>query len=196
MYQANESEKCTCGVDNYHIVKCDQSVEKVYILDSYRMTFDEEHQEVVVGASLYGVGLYNDSSNYDIYNQVPMNKSQLNEFMCGQFNRKGRLCGECKEGYSPLAYSYNVHCIKCSSEESTRNIFRFLSVVLIPLTGFYVIMVLFKSNANSPMIHRFILYAQLISAPFVIRILLLNSYSTIGIQFFATLYGIWNLDFF
>ena len=50
------------------------------------MTFDEEHDEVVVGASLYGVGLFNDSSNYDIYHQVPINQSQLNEFMCGQFN--------------------------------------------------------------------------------------------------------------
>ena len=196
MYHANETEKCICGVHNHHTVKCDQSVEKVYILDSYRMTYDEEHQEIVVGASLYGISFFNDSSNYDIFHQVPMNKSQLNEAMCGQFNRKGRLCGECKEGYSPLAYSYNMHCMKCSEEDSRRNIFRFLSVVLIPLTVFYMIVVLFKFNANSPIIHGFILYAQLVSAPFVIRILLLNSYSTIGIQFFATLYGIWNLDYF
>ena len=196
MYRANESEKCICGVDNYHTVKCDQSVEKVYILDSYLMTFDEEYNEVVVGASLYGVGLYNNSSKYDIYHAVPMNQSLLNEFMCGQFNRKGRLCGECEDGYSPLAYSYNMHCTKCPSEESIWNIFRFLSVAFIPLTGFYVIVVLFKFNANSPIIHGFILYAQLVSAPFVIRILLLNAYSTIGIQFFATLYGIWNLNFF
>ena len=196
MYHANESEKCICGVDNHHTVKCDQSVEKVYILDSYQMTYDEEHQEIVVGASLYGISFFNDSSNYDIFRQVPMNKSQLNGAMCGQFNRKGRLCGECKEGYSPLAYFYNMRCMKCSEEESRRNIFSFLSVVLIPLTVFYVIVVLFKFNANSPIIHGFILYAQLVSAPFVIRILLLNSYSTIGIQFFATLYGIWNLDYF
>ena len=196
MYRANESEECICGVDNHHTVKCDQSVGRAYILDSYRMTFDEEHDEVVVGASLYGVGLFNDSSNYDIYHQVPMNQSQLNEFMCGQFNRKGRLCGECKEGYSPLAYSYNLDCVKCSSKESTRNLFSILSVIFIPLTGFYVIVVLFKFNANSPIIHGFIVYAQLFSAPFVIRILLLNSYSKIVIQFFATFYGIWNLDFF
>ena len=26
MYQANEPEECICGVDNYHTVKCDQSV--------------------------------------------------------------------------------------------------------------------------------------------------------------------------
>ena len=196
MYRANESEKCICGVDNYHTVKCDQSIEKVYILDSYRMTYDEENQETVVGASLYGVGFFNDSTDYDIYHQVPMNRLQLNEFMCGQFNRKGRLCGECKQGYSPLAYSYNVHCMKCSSEESRHNIFRSLSVMLIPPTAFYVTVVLFKFNANSPIIHGFVLYAQSVSAPFVIRLLLLDSYSTIGIQFFATVYGIWNLDFF
>ena len=87
------------------------------------MTFDEEHNEAVVGASLYSVGLFSESRMYDIYHQVPMNESQLNEFMCGQFNRKGRLCGECKEGYSPLAYSYNLDCVRCSPKESTRNIF-------------------------------------------------------------------------
>ena len=194
MYSTNESEKCICGVDNHHTVKCDQSIEKVYVLDSYRMTYDEEHQEILVGASLYGVGTKNDS--YNIYHEIPMNKSQLNEAMCGQFHRKGRLCGECKEGYSPLAYSYNMRCIKCSEEESRRNLFRFLSVVLIPLTVFYVIVILFKFNANSPIIHGFIFYAQVVSAPFMIRVLLLHSYSSIGIQFFATLYGIWNLDFF
>ena len=26
MYRANKSEECICGVDNYHTVKCDQSV--------------------------------------------------------------------------------------------------------------------------------------------------------------------------
>ena len=196
MYQANESENCICGIDNHHTVKCDQSVEKVYILDSYLMTYDEEVQEVVVGASLYGVGLYNDSSNYDIYHQVPKNKSQLNDYMCGQFNRKGRLCGECKEGYSPLAYTYSVHCMKCSEEESRRNVFWFLGAAFVPLTIFYIIVVLFKFNANSPILHGFILYAQLASAPFVIRILVLNSFSMTGIKIFTTLYGIWNLDFF
>ena len=68
MYRANESEECICGVDNHHTVKCDQSVGRAYILDSYQMTFDEEHNEAVVGASLYGVGLFGESSKYDIYN--------------------------------------------------------------------------------------------------------------------------------
>ena len=198
MYHANISDinKCICGVDNHHAVKCDQSAEKVYILDSYQMTYDEEHQEVVAGPSLYGAGLRNDNINYDIYHKVPMNQSQLNDAMCGRFNRTGRLCGECKEGYSPLVYSYSIHCMQCSKKENRGNILRFLGVAFIPLTVFYVIVVLFKFNANSPILHGFILYAQLASAPFVIRILLLNSLSMTGIKTFATLYGIWNLDFF
>lgn len=51
---ANESEDCFCGIDNFHKVKHDQSVEEVYmyILDSYQMMHDEEHKEVVVGMVL------------------------------------------------------------------------------------------------------------------------------------------------
>ena len=166
MFFANGSEDCICGITDFHAVKCDQSVGKVYILDCYRMTYDEEHQQVVVGASLYGIS--HPSDQFDIYHEVPTNTSQLNEAMCGRFNRKGRLCGECKESYSPLVYSYKISCKKCSEEESKQNILKFIVVVLIPLTAFYMVVVLFKFNVNSPKLHGFILYAQLISAPFVI----------------------------
>ena len=154
---------CVCGVNDYHAVKCDQSVEKVYILDSYQMTYDDHHQEVVAGLSIYGISAPN-----DIYHEVPMNISELNEAMCGQYNRKGRLCGECKEGYNPLVYSYEKYCRKCSEEENTQNyiILKLVVVTLTPLTALYLVVVLFKFNANSPKLHGFILYAQIKSAPF------------------------------
>jgi hypothetical protein len=194
-YFANVSGDCVCGVTDFHAVKCDQSIGKVYILDSYQMTYDEEYQQVVVGASLYGISHPGDQ--FDIYHEVPMNVSELNEAMCGPYNRKGRLCGECKESYSPLVYSYKISCEKCSEEESKHNILKFTMVVVIPLTAFYMVVVLFKFNANSPKVHGFILYAQLMSAPFVIRVLLANAYNmTTGVKVIATLYGIWNLDFF
>ena len=85
MYFANGSGDCVCGITNFHAVKCDQSVGKVYVLDSYRMTYDEEHQQVVVGASLYGIS--NPGDQFDIYHEVPTNTSRLNEVMCGRFNR-------------------------------------------------------------------------------------------------------------
>ena len=175
MYHTNSSNKCTCGVDNHHTVKCDQSVDQVYILDSYRMTYDKSNREVIVGASLYGMFTPND--NYETYHLVPMNKSQLNEAMCGRYNRKGRLCGECKEGYSPLVYSYDIHCRKCTETESKHNIIKYVGVAFVPLTLFYFLVVLLKLNANSPSLHGFILCAQLVSAPFVVRVVFNNPYN-------------------
>ena len=91
-----------------------------------------------------------------------------------------------------------MHCINCSEKENKLNIVRFAAVAFIPLTVFYAIVVLFKFNANSPVMHGFILYAQLISAPFVVRVLIavLDSQNIAGIKVVATLYGIWNLDSF
>ena len=126
-----------------------------------------------------------------------MNKSQLNEVMCGLYNRNGRLCGECIEGYSPLVYSYSLHCRLCSQTESNHNIPKFIAVAFIPLTGFYLFVLVFKFNANSPQLHGFILYAQLISSPFVVRILIKYAYNeSSAVKVFSTLYGFWNLDFF
>ena len=198
MYFANVSGDCICGITDFHAVKCDQSTGKVYVLGTYQMTYDEEYQKVVLGASLYGYCYPSDQFHFDIYHEVPMNLSQLNEAVCGSYNRKGRLCGECKESYSPLVYSYKISCEKCSGKESKKNILMFMVIVLIPLTSFYLVVVIFKFNANSPKVHGFILYAQLMSAPFVVRVLLANNaYNMItGVKVIVTLYGIWNLDFF
>ena len=60
-----------------------------------------------------------------------------------------------------------------------------------------MMVVLLKFNANSPAMHGFILYAQLISTPFIVRVLVANKYDQgSAIKVLATLYGIWNLDFF
>ena len=192
MYRTNTSEGCICGVNNYHTVKCEHG--RVYILDEYRMTYDKELQDIVVGLSIYGIDTTND---HDIYHPVPINKSQLNQAMCDQFNRRGRLCGACKEGYSPLVYSYNLHCKQCSESENRYNILKYAGITVIPLTVFYAITLLFKLNANSPALHGYVLYAQLLSAPFGLRAIVASSYNqNAGVHVFATLYGIWNLDFF
>ena len=197
MYKSNSSSKCICGVDNDHTVKCNQESNKVYILDSYRMTFDEKYKEILLGTSLYG--MYSPNDNYENYHIVPMNVSELNEAMCGHFNRKGRLCSECKEGYSPLVYSYNAQCKLCSDTQSRHNILKFIGVAFIPLTLFYFIVVLFKFNANSPELHGFLNFAHFCSSSYLLRTvsMITNTNNTsIGIKVFGTIYGIWNLDFF
>ena len=46
---------------------------------------------------------------------LPPNVSELNDFMCGHFNREGQLCGDCKKGYGPALFT-NYECAKCSTK--------------------------------------------------------------------------------
>ena len=43
-----------------------------------------------------------------MYSEMPSNASQLDEVMCGPYNRRGLLCGECEEGYGPAVYSFDL----------------------------------------------------------------------------------------
>ena len=110
------SDRCECGRSIHGIVKCNDTLNEVSILDCYSMTFDDELDQVIVGRSFYGCDRGALDQEDLVYYKVPNNKTQINDVICNQnyFNRKGRLCGKCKEDYNPLVYSYNLSCIQCS----------------------------------------------------------------------------------
>ena len=199
MHYLNESdhEECVCEASHHGIVKCDTTLNKTYVLDCYQMTYNGETRQVIVGLSFYGCTNNKKSS---VYSLVPANRSRINEVMCSQFNRDGQLCGACMDGYSPLVYSYQLYCMKCSEVESKYNWAKFIAMAFIPLTGFYILLVLLKINANSPKLHGLVFFAQLISSPANSRMIIsrwkLGSNLTFTSKIISTLYGIWNLDFF
>ena len=106
----------------------------------------------------------------------------------------------CRDGYSPLVYSYQLYCKQCSDAESKYNWVIFIAVAFIPLTAFYIFVILCKFNVNSPHLHGFVLFAQIIGAPANIRALItgwrFGTAVTILSRVLATLFGIWNLDYF
>ena len=81
-------------------------------------------------------------------------------------NRSGRLCGACKEDFSPLVYSYDVHCMNCTSLANKHNWLRFVAVAFVPLTFFYIFILLFKFNANSASMLAFVFLAQIATQTF------------------------------
>ena len=198
MHYSNETDQCVCGADHHDTVKCNATLNETYILDCHQMTFDDKFQQVVAGLSFYGC--MNQAQPKHTYHLVPANRSQINDVMCGPFHRGGRLCGACKEGYNPLVYSYQLNCKQCPKAESKYNWAKFMAVALIPLTVFYIFVLLFKFNANSPPLHGFVLFAQIIGAPANVRALIsgwkFDSTVTYLSKLLATLYGIWNLDYF
>ena len=46
--------------------------------------------------------------------QLPDNVSELNDYMCGPLNRKGRLCSECKDGYGLGTTSVGFQHFECT----------------------------------------------------------------------------------
>ena len=64
------------------------------------MTFDNDTEAFHVGKCRYTI--FEKKHKFlqpNGYIELPENVSDLNEFMCGLWNRKGYLCSRCKKGY-------------------------------------------------------------------------------------------------
>ena len=190
---------CECGHGLHGLVHCDRETGVSSLLECYCMTYDADTGVTVVGASLYCC--YNTSYFRPFessYRQLPQNISQLNEEMCRQFNRQGRLCGQCRDGYYPPVYSYDLHCLNCTY--SRYNWIKFVLQAFGPLTVFFIVVVTFSlSPTNPPVFAPFVFSCQFFSSPQVLRGLLTvvddESYLHTLMSILASFYGVWNLDF-
>ena len=100
---------CSCHQD-------DKYDTKVYcgpdICFGFCMTYNNKMGITEYGPCPY-IACYNTITYLDgvFYIRMPSNVSLLNEFMCGSLNRKGELCGKCKDGYGIALYSYTLECM-------------------------------------------------------------------------------------
>ena len=94
------------------------------------------------------------------YIQLPDNMSELNDCMCGSMNRKGFLCKDCIDGFGPSVTSLWCKCSNCT--DAWYGIPLYLAVELIPITLFYMIILIFKIHLTSAPMVLFIIYHQLI----------------------------------
>ena len=183
--------KCRCGHYPYNIIKCDEDDGTSKVLHCYYATFDEEKNMTLVGPCIYSCG--QDSDHIDrVYHSLTKNTS-----ICSSFNRAGALCGRCLPEHYPLAYSFNLTCIKCS--HIGWNWTRYFMAAYLPLTIFIFLIFFFKINAITSNLHPIIWYSQALSIPAMSRILLLvmrrDKYLTL-LKIFLSLHSIWNFDFF
>ena len=196
-FYCNSSNTCECGNTHNGIIKCSQALQLASVVDCYCVTRDEHRGGLVAGACEITCGSPHKHDLIDnVYLPLRSNVSKLNKEMCGRENRTGTLCGRCRDGHFPLAYSYSHACIHCPKTKW----FTYALAAYLPLTAFYLFVLFFKINVNSSHLQAFVLYSQAISEPSNVRVLLSSTKSRsqmiLGIKFMATFYGIWNLDFF
>ena len=183
---------CHCGNELGGIVQCDSETKEVTVLDCYCLTNHytvEQGKSHAVGCCIFDIVNMSTFSGQFIYHSAPAH--------CKEIHRKGTLCGKCLDGYALPAYSYDSRCTKCDCE--LQNWWLYIVYAFLPLTVFIVIILVFRINVASPKLYFFVFAAQHIASPLLIRIFTLQGYpgyfKTI-LYFIATVYGIWNLDFF
>ena len=90
----------------------------------------------------------------------PCKPDQLNRLMCDHYNRKGLLCRKCREGYGLAVYSYDQKCVDCSKLSIGYAITVYLMLEFIPVTLFFICIVIFCLNITSGPLLGYVLFSQ------------------------------------
>ena len=189
----NGTVECACGSSlNGVVVECHPELCMIKLLYCHCMSYSAILNTTVVG---YCLGMCSRTIHETIH---ACNMTELDNATCGSLHRTGQMCGDCKEGYAPSVYSYNLACVECSDYKY--NWLKYIAVAFFPLTLFYVAVVIFRMGVMSRELQAYVLISQLLSAPGLLRFLHLSTKDDpIGRTFFhvlSTTYGVWNLDFF
>ena len=135
---------------------------------------------------------------------LPMNINKLDEVFCGKnWSRTGKLCNKCSNGTGISVFSSTYKCIECT--ESVTNWLIYIAVTILPLTLFFIIIVIFQVGVTSPQANGYIFFSQIITIP--LQELLLESAWGIALKDNTTTqhvltdlllfpYSVWSLDFF
>ena len=150
---------------------------------------------------------------------LPNNISELNEYMCRPLNREDYLCNKCRSGYGPpVIISESASCADvcylCQDTSILKHLLLYLSLNFIPLTLFYLLILVFQVRLTSAPMACFIMYSQLVVLAFYEvcgpeyvpytsnsvfnQIKFTDNGKTLrtGTKILLNLYGVFNLDFF
>ena len=196
---------CHCADSLDGLIYCDPSGDAVFIKSQYCMSIDNYTGEEVVGRCLYTYLKFHDPNitNIGLYYKVPNNINELEYALCGRLNRRGLLCGKCKEGFGYPMYPDIEKCVDCPPNLYAQNWSIYFFISFGPLTLFLMLVVCLRINVASAPLNAFVLISQVISQPPFTRGIIntINeSFISEGAKTFMrllfSLYGIWNLDFF
>ena len=195
----SQRNSCVCADWPDGIITCDEHSLNASILIGYCMTYDNETGELRAGNCQQAFFRYD---SYKFYYPLPTEVSDLNDRVCGPFNREGLLCEECQDGFAVSPISL-LECINCTS--ASNGWITFFSITYLPITVVFIAIVVFSISVVSGPINSFIFYAQITAAPFrnigfVMSVLGTQgtfTYSTrMSTVTVAALYDMWNLSIF
>ena len=188
----NITQNCECEV-SVGGVWC-LGMEDVVIFYTSCATFSGQEGLFYVGQCPYS---YKFNHSNGKYSRLPTDPDLLNEAMCGPYNRKGLLCGECIDGYGPWVYTLDKKCVDCSKFSMSSAICLYLLVEFVPVLLFFLCMTVFRLDLTSGPMLGYVVFCQMMSYVFEVvpaRVYdIIHSSLSIRISIFITEF--WNLNF-
>jgi len=172
-----DSSSNFCGDNFYWALRCD-SQNHIWIQACYCLYYDEKFNTTIAGTCLFSCFYFDQSQDtgsfhIPLYRYPKQNYSMFNQDMCNVMkhsNRQGRFCGRCKKEYGLPAYSYHyTNCIPCK-DYGYKNWFKVLAAILIPMTAFYVVLIIFKISITTSYLNGLVLVTHCSFSPIQMKI--------------------------
>ena len=198
-----------CQCFQFESLKCDDNYKHVSVDPDLILTYNS-HKGLISSIKIRHryLGGYNLTETG--YILLPDEISELNSYMCGPLNRTGYLCGECKSGYGPGPFVTSCTNVCHFCHDTWHEIILYLVLEFIPITAFYLLILVFQIRLTSAPMTCFITYCQLIVLLFYMECT--NQWAPsffskikygyhsgtlrMGTKSLLTVYGVFNLDFF
>ena len=200
----NDSEQCPFWMmynDSIHQCHCTYHNQRFFTCHGKFIELKESYCVFSMDNSTLSVAI----CPYSYYQQdylrninLSVTPDEFNKMMCGPLNRQGLFCSKCKPGYSIPVFSKVVdECVKCDSRFAWP---LYLALVLIPITVFYILVIIFKFSATHPPITAYIFYCQFFSqivSPYNMSFIrhIFEAHTNHAFLYLTwTVCDIWNLD--
>ena len=195
-YYDNESQQCECISSSFSILESNVvcANDRGRLSYNFCMTYKEGTHTISASFCTYFALNGHNISELGFIN-LPENISELNDYMCGPMNRKGIVCSECIDGYGPSVTSPKFRCSDCTN--AWYSVPLYLLLELVPITIFYLIVLIFQINLTSAPMPSFIFYSNIILISLNFNVVNQDQVESQALgTILALSYGIWTLDFF
>ena len=193
-YYNNVTGVCECGFK----LHCSSDRNQVEIYNSRCATSSGKEGDYYIG---YCPFKHIANSTNRMFSEMPSNASQLDEVMCGPYNRQGLLCGECKDGYGHAVLE--LKCANCSSLWSGYAISLYLLLQFVPTTLIYIGLAILHLKLTSGPLLGYMLFCQfnviyLSQRIYLYRYIKSNITGPLSVllTISVTISQFWNLQFF
>ena len=139
-------------------VHCNPIEGKAQIMNGFCATSTEQEGLYYAGYCPFS---HTKNSTNIMFSELPSDPDLLNEIMCGPYNRKGLLCGECIDGYGPAAFSPYKKCENCSKLSTGFAVSLYLLLELTPITLLFVCVVVFRLSITAGPLLWYVLFCQI-----------------------------------